>query len=96
VATEAPKPNPAGAPQAGGQNAPQTSGISAPTPVDATSTPKETVLSVPDAEALAASNDIRACQDASRKLRMAGVAVPPPLLALTALDLKFHNPQPQP
>jgi hypothetical protein len=53
-------------------------------------------MSVPEAEALAAGNDIRACRDASRKLRMAGVSVPPPLLALTALDLKFHPPQAQP
>jgi hypothetical protein len=57
-------------------------------------------MSVPDAEALAAGGDPQACRDGTRKLRLAGVAVPPPLLALAALDIKFHWPpapaQPQP
>jgi hypothetical protein len=34
-----------------------------------------------------------ACRDASRKLRLAGVAVPAPLLALAALDPKFYKSQ---
>jgi hypothetical protein len=47
-------------------------------------------MSVADAEALAQAGDIAACRDATRKLRLAGVAVPPPLLALAALDLKYQ------
>jgi hypothetical protein len=57
-------------------------------------------MTVPDAEALAAAGDPQACRDGTRKLRIAGVAVPPPLLALAALDIKFHRrpppAQPQP
>jgi hypothetical protein len=48
-------------------------------------------MSVADAEALAQAGDIAACRDATRKLRLAGVAVPPPLLALAALDLKYQT-----
>jgi hypothetical protein len=74
--------------------------LSAPVPAAPTSTPKESILTVPDAEALAAGGDPQACRDGTRRLRLAGVAVPPPLLALAALDIKFHRPpaqaQPQP
>jgi len=95
-ASESPKPNPTAAAPGSGQNAPQTAGLSAPVPAAATSTPKETIMSVPDAEALAATNDHQACRNAARKLRIAGVAVPPPLLALTALDPKFFQPPARP
>jgi len=92
-ATEAPK---AGAPAAtsGGQNAPQTSGMSAPIPKGPTSTPKDKVMSVAEAEQVAAGGDVVACREATRKLRLAGVDVPSPLLALAALDPKFYTPQP--
>jgi outer membrane protein OmpA-like peptidoglycan-associated protein len=90
-AIEAPKPNVAPAAQASGQNAPQTSGIAAPVPPAPTSTPKESVLSLAEAEGLANANNMEACREAGRRLRLAGVAVPPPLLALTALDLRFHQ-----
>jgi hypothetical protein len=52
-------------------------------------------MSVADAEALAEANDIAACKEAAREMRLAGVAMPPPLLALTALDLKFFEQAPQ-
>ena len=65
--------------------------MSAPVPKEPTSTPKELVMSMTDAEALAETNDIAACQGAAKELRLAGVAVPPPLLALAALDLKYHQ-----
>lgn len=87
----APEPNSKSAAQGNVQNAPQTSGLSAPVPKEPTSTPKESVMSVTDAEALAETNDIAACQDAAKELRLAGVAVPPPLLALAALDLQYHQ-----
>jgi hypothetical protein len=61
------------------------SGLSAPTPKDASSTPKESVMTVTEVEDLAGANDISGCRDAARKLRLAGVLMPPPLLALTAL-----------
>jgi hypothetical protein len=53
-------------------------------------------MSVADAEQLAQGNDMGACREAAQKLRLAGVAVPAPLLALAALDLKFFNQQAQP
>jgi hypothetical protein len=73
------------------QNAELKSGLSAPVPTDATSTPQDAVLNVAEAEKLAAANDIAACQTAAKKLRLAGVAMPPPLLALTALDLQYQQ-----
>lgn len=73
------------------QNAPQSSSMSAPVPNEPTSPPKETVMAVADAQMLAETNDIAACQGAARKLRLAGVAMPPPLLALTALDLQYQQ-----
>ena len=51
-------------------------------------------MTVAAAEALAATGDPQACRDGARELRLAGVAVPPPLLALAALDIKFHKPAP--
>jgi hypothetical protein len=54
------------------------------------------VVSVAEAEGLAGARNQIACRDAARKMRIAGVAMPPPLLALTALDPKFYAPQPQP
>jgi hypothetical protein len=40
------------------------------------------------AEAAARENNIAGCRDAAQKMRRAGVPLPPPLLALAALDLK--------
>ncbi|RUM95832.1 hypothetical protein EET67_20780 [Pseudaminobacter arsenicus] len=86
-----PEPNPATAKQGTAQGAPQSSGLSAPVPTEPTPIAKESQLSIAEAEKLAEANDIAACRDASRKLRLAGVAVPPPLLALTALDLQYQQ-----
>lgn len=61
------------------------SSLSAPTPKNASSTPKEAVMTVEEAEDLASANDIWACREAARELRLAGVSMPPPLLALAAL-----------
>jgi hypothetical protein len=87
----APEPNSKPAAQGNVQNAPQTSGLSAPVPKEPTSTPKESVMAVTEAQTLVETNDIAACQGAAKELRRAGVAMPPPLLALTALDLKYHQ-----
>lgn len=91
-ATDAPDPNVAGAKNVGkAEDAPQKASVSAPVPTDGKSVSKESVLSVAEAGSLAAANDIAACQTAARELRIAGVAVPSPLLALTALDLKYQS-----
>ena len=65
--------------------------MSAPVPTDGKSVAKDSVLSVAEAEDLAGANDIAACQAAARELRLAGVAMPPPLLALAALDLQYQT-----
>jgi hypothetical protein len=87
----APVQNPAPVAESNVQNAEQKSSLSAPVPKDTSSTPKDSVMSVSEAEELASANDIAACQDAARELRLAGVAMPPPLLALTALDLQYQQ-----
>ena len=69
----------------------QKGSIAAPVPpADVKSTPKESVLDMAKAEELAAGNDIAACQKTAREMRVAGVAMPPPLMALAALDLQYH------
>src|SRR5919199_1224883 len=76
-------------PQGSGQNAPQTSGQSAPIPQGSTqSTPVQSALTFEQAQALAEANDIKGCRDATQKMRRAGVALPPALIALAALDLQ--------
>jgi hypothetical protein len=87
----APEPNAQAAEDGKAQNAELTSSLSAPVPTDTTSTASGQVLSLAEAEELARANDIAACQRAARELRLAGVAMPPPLLALTALDLQYHR-----
>jgi hypothetical protein len=90
-ATDAPDPNAPKPAAKDEQNAPQKASVSAPVPTDAKSVPKDSVLSVAEAEGLAGANDIAACQSATRELRLAGVAMPPPLLALAALDLQYQG-----
>ena len=50
----------------------------------AVGTPKEAVLTMEAAQKLADANDIAQCQKAARGMRVAGVAMPPPLIALAA------------
>lgn len=92
VATDAPAPSKEKVAAGSVANAPQKESRSAPLPpADVTSTPKESVMTVEEAETLAGTNDIGQCQDAARKMRVAGVAMPPPLIALTALDLQYQQ-----
>ena len=73
-------------------NAPQRDTRAAPTPpADVASTPKESVMTVEEAQQLADANDIAKCQEAAREMRVAGVDMPPPLMALAALDLQFQQ-----
>jgi hypothetical protein len=53
--------------------------------------PKPDAATVAGIEAAAAGNDQAACRAAARTMRKAGVPMPPPLLALAALDLKFQT-----
>lgn len=90
-AHEAPKQQSGSASGAGAQKPELKSGLSAPVPVAPAAVAKESVLTVTQAQDLARANDVGACRDAARKLRLAGVAMPPPLLALTALDLRYQQ-----
>lgn len=87
---KAPEPNANAAAGGKAEGAEKTSSLSAPVPKAPATTTKDSVLSIDEAEALASANDIAACQNAARELRLAGVAVPPPLLALTALNLQYQ------
>lgn len=79
--------------QPGGQGGTpqQTSGQAAPIAQDAPKA-KPMPVSLEEAQGLAGSNDFRGCQDATRKLRLVGAALPAGLLALAAL--KPENLQP--
>lgn len=73
-----------------GQTAPrvdtpqQQSGLQAPIPNPSQGTPPSRI-SIEQAQGLANANDQRGCQQATRQMRLAGVALPPSLLALAAL-----------
>jgi hypothetical protein len=62
----------------------QNSGQVAPVPTAQPST-APTQISLEDAKALAEANDLPKCRDRTRDMRLAGVALPPGLLALAAL-----------
>lgn len=53
--------------------------------------PQPDPATVASIETAAASNDQAQCRAAARSMRVAGVDLPPPLLALAALDLKFFQ-----
>ncbi len=92
VATDAPQSDKDNAASGSATNAPQKESRAAPVPpADVTSTPKESVLTVEAAERLASANDIAQCQKRAREMRVAGVDMPPPLMALAALDLQYHR-----
>jgi hypothetical protein len=55
----------------------------------ATDAHKPTPENVQQVEAAAASNDLLGCRTAAQKMRRAGVVMPGPLLALSALDPKL-------
>jgi hypothetical protein len=49
----------------------------------------QTQAALEEAEALARANDIAGCRAATQRMRLAGAPLPPALLALGALDLKY-------
>ncbi|MRI56197.1 hypothetical protein D8770_19860 [Methylobacterium sp. DB1607] len=63
-----------------------------PPPATPAPAPKPDPATIGKIEAAAAANDLPACREAARSMRLAGVVMPPPLLALAALDLKFFQP----
>ncbi|MHA6687169.1 hypothetical protein [Mesorhizobium sp. A556] len=92
VATDAPEPGKDNADSGSVANAPQKESRSAPTPpADVTSTPRESVLTMEEARQLADAGDTAQCQKMARKMRVAGVSMPPPLIALAALDLQHQQ-----
>lgn len=93
VATDAPEPGEAVDTASGSvKNAPQKESRAAPLPpADVASTPRESVLTVEAAKQLAAANDLEQCQKTAREMRVAGVSMPPPLMALAALDLQYQQ-----
>lgn len=87
VAVNAPEQNSGPVSREGtAEAAPQKSSRSAPVPNSSQGTPKDSVLSVQEAEELAKANNTQGCRDAAQKLRRAGVVMPPALLALAALE----------
>lgn len=67
----------------------------APAPGAPAPSPKPDAAVVAAIEAAAGTNDQVACRAAARSMRVAGVVMPPPLLALAALNPKFFaTPQP--
>jgi hypothetical protein len=83
--------SPAQAPAAGNVPVPPTvdppqrsSGMTAPVPPAPTAA-KPLPLTLERARALAAAGDLRACQESTRQMRRAGVAMPDTLIALAAL-----------
>jgi hypothetical protein len=92
VASDSPQPNKEKVASGSATNAPQKESRAAPLPPsDTSSTPKDSVIDAAKAEELAAANDIAQCQKTARQMRVAGVAMPPPLLSLAALDLQFQQ-----
>jgi hypothetical protein len=62
-----------------------------PAPAAPAPAPKPDPATIEKLEAAAGANDLAACREAARSMRVAGVVMPPPLLALSALDLKFFQ-----
>lgn len=91
TAVEAPKDGAPKAPVGGVNNAPQQSGISAPVPKAPEPKKTKPSITLEQAKALAESNDVAGCQEAARRERRAGVDMPPALMSLAALDLKYHQ-----
>ncbi|TNC11964.1 hypothetical protein FF100_17110 [Methylobacterium terricola] len=58
-------------------------------PVAAPAPKKPSPEQIAQVDAAAGANDIQACRAAARSMRVAGVVMPAPLIALAALDPKF-------
>ena len=58
--------------------------------------PKPTAAQIEKVETAARDHNLQGCRDAAQEMRKAGIVMPPPLLALAALDLKFFDTAPKP
>ena len=67
-----------------------------PAPTAETSAPKPTAENVHQIEAAAAANDLQGCRAVGQRMRRAGVAMPPSLIALSALAPKLLEAAQQP
>ncbi|WP_245442951.1 hypothetical protein [Methylobacterium terrae] len=77
----------------GPQGQAQAQSQAAPAPAGAPAQKKPSPEQVAQVDAAAASNDVQACRAAAQSIRRAGVVMPAPLLALSALDPKFFAAQ---
>ena len=88
------QPQTPAAPQPGGQ-APPPAQAAAAAPA-APQPPKPTAEHLAKLEAAAQGNDLTACRNYGQQMRRAGMVMPPPLIALAGLDLKYLQQAPQP
>jgi hypothetical protein len=87
-------PTPGGSPNQAGtdaQRGPANQAKDAPAATKPASAPHPDAAAIAAVEAAAAADDQLGCRSAARTMRMHGVALPPPLLALAALDPKFYG-----
>jgi hypothetical protein len=90
-------PIPTDSRQAGSGSPTAPAAPTAPSPAPSASpAANQSQVALEDAEALARGNDIAGCRAATQRLRMAGAPLPPALLALGALDLKYLEASAQP
>ncbi|MCF4125861.1 hypothetical protein [Methylobacterium sp. SyP6R] len=83
----------ASGPQGQAQAQAQAPSQAAPAPAGAPAQKKPTLEQIAQVDAAAGANDIQACRAAAQAIRRAGVVMPAPLLALSALDPKFFAAQ---
>ncbi len=77
----------------GPQGQAQAQSQATPAPSGAPAQKKPSPEQVAQVDAAAGANDIQACRAAAQSMRKAGVVMPAPLLALSALDPKFFAQQ---
>lgn len=77
----------------GPQGQAQAPSQAAPAPAGAPAQKKPSPEQIAQVDAAAASNDVQACRAAAQAIRRAGVVMPAPLIALSALDPKFFAAQ---
>lgn len=89
--TNNPSGNPSGNPAVNPHAKANAEAKSPPPPATPAPAPKPDPATIEKIEAAAGANDLAACREAARSMRTAGVVMPPPLLALSALDLRFFQ-----